>query len=74
LVLAILYSSYHTTAHDARFDGIFFIGVIMTGIYCRPICPARVAVSSHRRGLGALPGEVYSEAHGIKPRTSTISR
>src|SRR5258708_37343072 len=36
-------------AHDPRFDGIFFIGVIPTGIYCRPICPARVSVASHRR-------------------------
>jgi AraC family transcriptional regulator of adaptative response / DNA-3-methyladenine glycosylase II len=36
-------------AHDPRFDGVFFIGVITTGIYCRPICPARVSVSSHRR-------------------------
>ena len=28
-------------AHDARFDGIFFVGVSTTGIYCRPVCPAR---------------------------------
>jgi len=26
---------------DARFDGVFFNGVKTTGIYCRPICPAR---------------------------------
>lgn len=26
---------------DARFDGRFFIGVRTTGIFCRPICPAR---------------------------------
>lgn len=26
---------------DARFDGRLFIGVHTTGIYCRPICPAR---------------------------------
>ena len=26
---------------DARFDGWFFFGVITTGIYCRPSCPAR---------------------------------
>jgi AraC family transcriptional regulator of adaptative response / DNA-3-methyladenine glycosylase II len=26
---------------DARFDGVFFIGVTSTGIYCRPSCPAR---------------------------------
>src|ERR1700692_816974 len=26
---------------DARFDGRLFVGVKTTGIYCRPICPAR---------------------------------
>jgi len=26
---------------DARFDGRFFTGVRTTGIYCRPVCPAR---------------------------------
>jgi AraC family transcriptional regulator of adaptative response / DNA-3-methyladenine glycosylase II len=26
---------------DARFDGRIFVGVRTTGIYCRPICPAR---------------------------------
>jgi AraC family transcriptional regulator of adaptative response / DNA-3-methyladenine glycosylase II len=28
-------------ARDARFDGRFFVGVSTTGVYCRPICPAR---------------------------------
>ncbi|HVU49707.1 MAG TPA: AlkA N-terminal domain-containing protein [Polyangia bacterium] len=28
-------------AHDARFDGLFFVGVRTTGIYCRPVCRAR---------------------------------
>jgi AraC family transcriptional regulator of adaptative response / DNA-3-methyladenine glycosylase II len=28
-------------ARDARFDGVFFVGVKTTGVYCRPICPAR---------------------------------
>ena len=27
-------------ARDARFDGLFFVAVKTTGIYCRPICPA----------------------------------
>ena len=27
---------------DARFDGRFFTGVHSTGIYCRPVCPARI--------------------------------
>ncbi|GAA4959488.1 AlkA N-terminal domain-containing protein [Streptomonospora halophila] len=25
---------------DARFDGVFYVGVTSTGIYCRPSCPA----------------------------------
>ena len=29
------------TARDPRFDGVFFVGVTSTRIYCRPICPAR---------------------------------
>lgn len=29
------------SSRDPRFDGIFFVGVVSTGIYCRPICPAR---------------------------------
>jgi AraC family transcriptional regulator of adaptative response / DNA-3-methyladenine glycosylase II len=28
-------------SHDPRFDGVFFVGVTSTGIYCRPICPAK---------------------------------
>jgi len=28
-------------ARDARYDGVFFTCVKTTGIYCRPICPAR---------------------------------
>ena len=34
-----LYRALQT--RDARFDGRFFTGVKTTGIYCRPICPAR---------------------------------
>lgn len=28
-------------ARDRRFDGVFFVGVETTGIYCRPVCSAR---------------------------------
>src|SRR6476620_4353613 len=28
-------------ARDSRFDGIFFVGVTSTRIYCRPICPVK---------------------------------
>ena len=28
-------------ARDSRFDGLFFVGVTSTDIYCRPICPVK---------------------------------
>lgn len=28
-------------ARDARFDGVFYVAVSTTGIYCRPVCTAR---------------------------------
>jgi AraC family transcriptional regulator of adaptative response / DNA-3-methyladenine glycosylase II len=49
---------------DARFDGMFVTGVVSTGIYCRPSCPARTpaprnmrfypsAAAAHRDGFRA---------------------
>lgn len=29
-------------SRDARFDGVFFVGVSTTGIFCRPICRVRL--------------------------------
>ncbi len=29
------------SSRDPRFDGVFYVGVTSTGIYCRPVCPAR---------------------------------
>ncbi|MGB1556253.1 MAG: AlkA N-terminal domain-containing protein [Oceanococcaceae bacterium] len=28
-------------AHDSRFDGVFYVGVSTTGVYCRPVCRVR---------------------------------
>jgi len=36
-------------SRDARFDGKFFIAVLSTRIYCRPICPARTCNESNVR-------------------------
>jgi len=33
-------------ARDHRFDGKFFVGVKSTGIYCRPICPAKPKIEN----------------------------
>jgi len=30
-------------SRDTRFDGLIYVGVKSTGIYCRPVCPARTA-------------------------------
>ena len=37
------------TARDSRFDGVFFVGVSTTGIYCRPICPAKTPKAANCR-------------------------
>jgi AraC family transcriptional regulator of adaptative response / DNA-3-methyladenine glycosylase II len=34
---------------DARFDGRLFTGVTSTGIYCRPVCPARTPLLENCR-------------------------
>ncbi len=34
---------------DTRFDGRLFVGITSTGIYCRPVCPARPAKAENCR-------------------------
>ncbi len=34
-------------SRDRRFDGVFFVGVTSTGIYCRPSCPAVTPAKKH---------------------------
>lgn len=36
-------------SRDARFDGIFVVGVVTTGVFCRPTCPARLAAPDNHR-------------------------
>jgi len=38
---------------DSRFDGLFYVGVTSTGIYCRPICPARTPKAQNCRFFGS---------------------
>lgn len=44
-------------SRDPRFDGRFFVGVLTTGIYCRPICPVRIPkkenIQLYRSAAGA---------------------
>ncbi|WP_380181078.1 AlkA N-terminal domain-containing protein [Kalamiella sp. sgz302252] len=35
------------TSRDSRFDGLFYVGVVSTGIYCRPICPVKAPLAKN---------------------------
>ena len=49
---------------DPRFDGRFFVGVHSTGIFCRPICPAKTPKPENVRYYGSA-----AAAHeaGLRP-------
>lgn len=49
-------------ARDRRFDGTFFVAVRTTGIYCRPICPARIP-SPDRCSFFARAAEAEREGY-----------
>ncbi len=51
-------------ARDARFDGKFFIGVLTTKIYCRPICRARTSKESNVR---YFPSAAAAVEAGFRP-------
>jgi AraC family transcriptional regulator, regulatory protein of adaptative response / DNA-3-methyladenine glycosylase II len=50
-------------ARDYRFDGKFFVGVKTTGIYCRPICPAK----PKRENVEFFPNHLDAEKAGYRP-------
>ncbi|MDQ3105192.1 MAG: helix-turn-helix domain-containing protein, partial [Actinomycetota bacterium] len=37
------------SSRDRRFDGVFYVAVTSTGIYCRPSCPARTPLPENTR-------------------------
>jgi AraC family transcriptional regulator of adaptative response / DNA-3-methyladenine glycosylase II len=49
---------------DVRFDGRLFIGVKTTGIYCRPICPAR---TPKRENVTFWPSAASAQEAGFRP-------
>ena len=51
-------------ARDARFDGRFFVAVRSTGIYCRPICPARTPKAEN---CTFLPSAAAAQEAGYRP-------
>ncbi|MET8156171.1 AlkA N-terminal domain-containing protein [Sphaerisporangium sp. NPDC005289] len=52
------------SARDMRFDGRFYTAVTSTGIYCRPICPARTPA---RRNVRFYRHAAAAEAAGFRP-------
>jgi AraC family transcriptional regulator of adaptative response / DNA-3-methyladenine glycosylase II len=51
-------------ARDTRFDGRLFVGVKTTGIYCRPICPAR---TPRRENVRFFETALAAQAAGFRP-------
>ncbi|HUZ12496.1 MAG TPA: Ada metal-binding domain-containing protein, partial [Caulobacteraceae bacterium] len=51
-------------ARDARFDGRLFVGVRTTGIYCRPICPAR---TPRRQNVRFFASAAAAQSAGFRP-------
>jgi AraC family transcriptional regulator of adaptative response / DNA-3-methyladenine glycosylase II len=51
-------------SRDARFDGKFFIAVLSTRIYCRPICPVRTLKESSVR---YYPSAAAAAEAGFRP-------
>jgi AraC family transcriptional regulator of adaptative response / DNA-3-methyladenine glycosylase II len=59
-------SRYYATlgTRDRRFDGRFYIAVRTTGVYCRPICPAR---TPRRENVTFYPSPAAAEEAGYRP-------
>ena len=59
---AVCYRALST--RDARFDGRLFVGVTSTGVYCRPICPARTPRPENCR---FFPSAAAAQEAGFRP-------
>jgi len=51
-------------SRDPRFDGRFYVGVLTTGIYCRPVCPARMPAEDNVR---YFPSSASAQDAGFRP-------
>jgi AraC family transcriptional regulator, regulatory protein of adaptative response / DNA-3-methyladenine glycosylase II len=51
---AALYSAL--ASRDPRFDGVFYVGVTSTGIYCRPVCTAKTPKAANCRFFDSREG------------------
>src|SRR5258705_9969620 len=52
------------STRDARFDGRLFVSVKTTGIYCRPICPARTPKFEN---VSFYPSAASAQEAGFRP-------
>ncbi len=51
-------------ARDPRYDGMFFVGVSTTGVYCRPVCRVRIP---GRDRCSYFSNAASAEAAGFRP-------
>ncbi|MDJ0788156.1 MAG: Ada metal-binding domain-containing protein [Myxococcota bacterium] len=49
---------------DPELDGVLYVGVRSTGIYCRPVCRARLPLE---RNMTLFPSAAAAEAAGFRP-------
>ena len=75
-------------SRDARFDGVIFVGVSSTRVYCRPICPARTPKIEHCTFYGSAAAaqeagfrpclrcrpEIAPELNAWRGTSNTVSR
>jgi methylphosphotriester-DNA--protein-cysteine methyltransferase len=58
------YMLEHTYARDKACDGLFLTGVLSTGIYCLPSCPAR---NPHAKNIRFFATEHEARGVGLRP-------
>src|SRR5215469_4934357 len=51
-------------ARNPRFDGVFYVAATSTGIYCRPVCPARTPAPERCR---FFPSAAAAEQARFRP-------
>ncbi len=70
-----LYAAFK--AKDTRFDGRFFVGILSTKIYCRPVCRAKQAEAAGFRPCilrrpELAPGNALIDAHSVIAHKAAI--
>jgi AraC family transcriptional regulator of adaptative response/methylated-DNA-[protein]-cysteine methyltransferase len=49
---------------DGSYDGVFYVGVRTTGVFCRPICPARKPLARNVEYFGTVREALFA---GYRP-------